>query len=185
MQELAVKDGGSRSWADVVAEKKPYYQKRVDLFEQYAARERAAIEAAKAANVPITVVLPDGGVRAGVKGATTPLDVANDISKSLAKKTVVAKVDGEVWDLFRPLEGDCSLSLHSFEDPEGKEVRRWAATGVASGVRQLQHVPQQQLRRRRRQQPANLRSGSSSGRARGRMAAAGAAAACWMRCMQH
>lgn len=32
--------------------------------------------------------------RAGVKGVTTPLDIANQISKGLAKKTVVAKVRG-------------------------------------------------------------------------------------------
>lgn len=118
--KLAVADGATT--ADVVAQKKPYYQKRVDLFEQYVARQRAAIEAAKEANVPINVVLPDGATKAGVQGVTTPLDIANDISKSLAKKTVVAKVDGETWDLFRPLEGDCTLSLHSFDDPEGKEV---------------------------------------------------------------
>lgn len=59
----------------------------------------------------------------GVKGVTTPLDVATAISKGLAKKVVVAKVDGAVWDLTRPLEGDCALQLLSFDDAEGKEVR--------------------------------------------------------------
>ncbi|WIA11803.1 hypothetical protein OEZ86_002795 [Tetradesmus obliquus] len=110
------------SFQEIVNAKKPYYAKRVELFEQYRARDVAAVEAAKAANVPITVVLPDGAKKSGVKGVTTPLDVANDISKSLAKKVVVAKVDGEEWDMFRPLEGDCTLSLHSFDDPEGKET---------------------------------------------------------------
>ena len=52
------------------------------------------------------------------------MEVANQISKGLAKKCVVAKVDGCVWDLLRPLEGDCALQLLSFEDAEGKEVRR-------------------------------------------------------------
>lgn len=55
---------------------------------------------------------------------TTPMDIANSISKSLGKKCVVAKVDGDVWDLQRPLEGDCALQLLSFNDPEGKEVRQ-------------------------------------------------------------
>lgn len=118
------------SFQEIVNAKKPYYAKRVELFEQYRARDVAAVEAAKAANVPITVVLPDGAKKSGVKGVTTPLDVANDISKSLAKKVVVAKVDGEEWDMFRPLEGDCTLSLHSFDDPEGKEVRA-AVAGVS------------------------------------------------------
>jgi hypothetical protein len=126
VQGLSLEEGAT--FQEIVNAKKPYYSKRVELFEQYRARDVAAVEAAKAANVPITVVLPDGAKKSGIKGETTPLDVANDISKSLAKKVVVAKVDGEVWDLFRPLEGDCALSLHNFDDPEGKEVR-YAAVG--------------------------------------------------------
>lgn len=176
-------------FAGAVKEHQPYFAKRVELFNQYKARQAAALEAAKAANVPIRIVLPDGGgatcccpasrcfpidgshlrtavshafasvalllvvfmqmqllgcstrccstaqpaagrllvaalslarlpcitypclrmrpgslalphaaarmlpaERAGVKGVTTPLDIANQISKGLAKKTVVAKV---------------------------------------------------------------------------------------------
>jgi hypothetical protein len=66
--------------------------------------------------------MPDGKERAGIRGATTPLDVANEISKSLAKKCVVAKVDGADWDLFRPMEGDCTLQFFSFDDAEGRDV---------------------------------------------------------------
>lgn len=50
------------------------------------------IEAAKAAAVPIEVTLPDGSVKPGVAGVTTPLDIAVSISKSLAKAVVVAQV---------------------------------------------------------------------------------------------
>ncbi len=51
------------------------------------------------------------------------MDIAKTISKSLANNAVVAKVDGNVWDLLRPLEGDCRLSLHTFDEDEGKDVR--------------------------------------------------------------
>lgn len=112
-----------KPWEQIVGEKKPYYLKRVELFSAIKAKQDAQIEAAKQANVPMSVILPDGSQKPGVKGVTTPMDVANSISKSLGKKTVVAKVDGQVWDLFRPLEGDCTLQLLSFQDPEGKEVR--------------------------------------------------------------
>ena len=112
-----------KPFSEIVAEKKPYYHKRIELFEQFHAREQAQIAAAKEANVPIKIVLPDGAVKEGIKNATTPLDVASQISKSLAKKVVVAKVDGELWDVFRPLEGDCALQLLSFDDTDGKEVR--------------------------------------------------------------
>lgn len=120
---MQVSDDKQALFAEAVKERQPYYHKRIELFEKYHQREEAAIEAAKAANVPIKVTLPDGATKDGIKGATTPLDVANMISKSLAKKVIVAKVDGDVWDLFRPLEGDCNISLHTFDDPDGKEVR--------------------------------------------------------------
>ena len=71
------------------------------------------------------IVLPDGNVKEGVKLVTTPLEIALGISKKLAQSAIVAKVDGGVWDMFRPLEADCTLELCSFEDPDGKEVCHW------------------------------------------------------------
>jgi threonyl-tRNA synthetase len=132
VQGLAVSDGASQQpaaannendWGKVVEQKKPYYEKRVNMFAAIKAKHEAELEAAKAANIPIKVTLPDGSEKPGIKNVTNPMDIANSISKSLAKKTIVAKVDGKVWDLLRPLEGDCSLELCSFEDPDGKEVR--------------------------------------------------------------
>lgn len=40
-------------------------------------------------------------------------------SQGLADNTVVAKVNGELWDLDRPFEKDSSLQLLKFEDAEG------------------------------------------------------------------
>ncbi|KAG8961645.1 threonyl-tRNA synthetase [Tulasnella sp. 425] len=51
-----------------------------------------------------------------------PLDIAKEISKGLADRLVIAKVDGELWDLERPLKGSCKLELQDFERPEGKKV---------------------------------------------------------------
>lgn len=136
--DLKVADGKEAAFAEAVKERTPYYKKRIELFEQYHDREKAAIEAAKAANVPMKVTLPDGAVKEGVKGVTTPLDIANQISKSLAKKAVVAKVDGEVWDLFRPLEGDCSMSLHTFDDEDGRETFWHSSAHVLGQVLELE-----------------------------------------------
>ncbi|KAM1763763.1 hypothetical protein ACFX14_003078 [Malus domestica] len=47
------------------------------------------------------------------------IDVAKDISKSLASSAVITKVNGELWDMARPLEYDCELKLFKFEDDEG------------------------------------------------------------------
>jgi threonyl-tRNA synthetase len=122
MADGAAADMASLSVESPVAERMPYYKKRVDDFEQFYARELAKLDAAKAANVPIKVIMPDGKERPAVKGVTTPMDIAKEISAGLAKKVVVADVDGQSWDLVRPLEGDCSLKLFSFDDAEGRDV---------------------------------------------------------------
>jgi threonyl-tRNA synthetase len=109
-------------FAAAVAERKPYYEKRIALFEQFQQRQKADVEAARAAAVPITITLPDGKQKQGIKGVTTPMEVAKEISSSLAKKVVVADMDGKPWDLLRPLPADCALKLFSFDDPEGKDV---------------------------------------------------------------
>lgn len=87
-------------------------------------RLKAEREAWLAAQVPqdITITLPDGKQVAGQSWRTTPYDVACGISKGLADNSVVAKVNGEVWDLDRVLEGDAKLELIKFDDEEGQAV---------------------------------------------------------------
>lgn len=119
----AAKATHAAATAAAVAARLPYYENRVALFTKYAARAAARLEAARAKGEPISITLPDGAVKAGVKWVTTPLDVAAALSKSLAASVVVATVDNAVWDAFRPLEGDCSLKLCTFEDDEGRDVR--------------------------------------------------------------
>lgn len=50
------------------------------------------------------------------------MSLAADISKSLAERTIIAKVDGDLWDLTRPLEKSCNLQLLDFENDEAKKV---------------------------------------------------------------
>jgi threonyl-tRNA synthetase len=67
----------------------------------------------------INVTLPDGSVRAYEQGATA-MDVAKSISEGLARNVLSAKVNGEVRDANRPLPGDCTLCLLTWNDAEGK-----------------------------------------------------------------
>ncbi|KAH7719882.1 putative threonine--tRNA ligase 2cytoplasmic [Aphelenchoides avenae] len=71
---------------------------------------------------PIKVTLADGKVMEGTSWETTPLHIAEKISKGLADTAVIAKVNGELWDLDRPFEGDASLKILKFDDDEGKQV---------------------------------------------------------------
>ena len=81
---------------------------------------------------PIKVTLPDGRVMSGESWRTTPLNIAEQISKGLADNAVVSKVNDELWDLERPLESDCELKLLKFDDEEGKYVF-WHSTAHLMG----------------------------------------------------
>jgi threonyl-tRNA synthetase len=70
----------------------------------------------------INITMPDGNVRVGKAWETSPAEITRGISKSLFERTVISKVDGELWDLDRPLEKSCKLELLDFEHPEGKKV---------------------------------------------------------------
>ena len=69
----------------------------------------------------IKITLPDGSVREVPQGSTA-LDVAKSISEGLARVVVSAKINDEVWDLTRPINGDASLALLKFDDLEGKKT---------------------------------------------------------------
>lgn len=68
----------------------------------------------------IAILLPNGKEEKGTSWETTPGAIAKGISKSLFERTVISTVDGELWDLTRPLEKSCKLELLDFEHPEGR-----------------------------------------------------------------
>ncbi len=85
----------------------------------------------------INVTLPDGSKREFADGAS-PLDVAESISKSLAKKALAARVNGELRDLKRPLDADCAVAIVTDKDPDGLElIRHDAAHVLAQAVQAL------------------------------------------------
>lgn len=69
----------------------------------------------------INVTFPDGNVRQYAVG-TTAMEVAKSISEGLARNVLAAKVDGEVRDLLRPLNADCSVTFLKWDDKEGKST---------------------------------------------------------------
>ncbi|MEM6626254.1 MAG: threonine--tRNA ligase [Pseudomonadota bacterium] len=85
----------------------------------------------------ITISFPDGSKREYEDGVS-PMDIAGGISKSLAKRSLVARVNDELWDMQRPLEGDSELALLSKDDPEGLDlIRHDAAHVLAQAVQKL------------------------------------------------
>ena len=69
----------------------------------------------------IKITLPDGNIKEMKKGSSA-MDVALSISEGLARRVLAAEVNGEVWDLTRPIPTDANLKLLSFSDKDGKST---------------------------------------------------------------
>jgi threonyl-tRNA synthetase len=71
----------------------------------------------------LTITLPDGSQQTVPQG-TRPLDVATFISPRLAADAIVARVNGELFDLTRPLDGSAELQILTTKNPEALQVLR-------------------------------------------------------------
>ena len=69
----------------------------------------------------INITFPDGSVKQFEAGVT-PYQIAESISPRFAADVLAAKVNGQEWDISRPVEGDASRELFIWDDPEGKHA---------------------------------------------------------------
>ena len=69
----------------------------------------------------IKITFPDGSVREYAEG-TTAMQIAESISSRLAQEVLAASVNGEIWDLSRPIHEDAAVKLFKWEDEEGKHA---------------------------------------------------------------
>jgi threonyl-tRNA synthetase len=69
----------------------------------------------------IRITFPDDSFREFESGVTG-LDIAKNISNSLAREVVAVSVNNEIWDATRPIQSDAAVVLHKFETPEGKHA---------------------------------------------------------------
>jgi threonyl-tRNA synthetase len=97
-----------------------FIQDRIQLFDKLMAKHKE--ELASKTSQPIKITLGDGKIMEGESWKTTPLQIAEKISRGLADQAVIAKVNDELWDLDRPFEGDATLKILKFDDDEGKAV---------------------------------------------------------------
>jgi len=69
----------------------------------------------------IKITLPDGSVREYAAG-TNSMDIAMSISEGLARNVLAAKVNGDVWDLTRPIHKDSTIQLLTWQDKEAQST---------------------------------------------------------------
>ena len=69
------------------------------------------------------ITLPDGSLKT-YNSNVTPLNIAEDISNSLKKSAVIAKVNGEYWDLSKEISQDSKVSILKKGDSETIDILR-------------------------------------------------------------
>jgi threonyl-tRNA synthetase len=85
----------------------------------------------------IRVTLPDGSQKT-LPAGSTGADLAKAIGPGLAKAALAVRVDGQVWDLSRPLPDGQKVSILTDKDPQALDVLRHSSAHVlATAVRQL------------------------------------------------
>jgi threonyl-tRNA synthetase len=85
----------------------------------------------------IEIELPDGSLHEAASGVT-PLEIAESLGAGLAKRAVLARLDGELVDLTRPITSSGSLRILTHVDPEALEVLRHSTAHVtAQAVQEL------------------------------------------------
>jgi threonyl-tRNA synthetase len=91
----------------------------------------------------LTITLPDES-QSSVPAGTRPIDIAKSISPRLADDAVVARVDGELWDLTRPLEKDSKVEILTSKNPEALQVYRHSTAHLLAAA-VLELFPETQL----------------------------------------
>lgn len=85
----------------------------------------------------VQITLKDGIKKSYPKGITL-YEIAEDISKRLAKEAIVAKVNGVLKDLSYKVEEDCQVEILTFDDEEGRQVFWHSSSHVmAQAVKRL------------------------------------------------
>ncbi len=69
----------------------------------------------------IKITFPDQRIKEFSDGITG-LEIAQGISPQLAKEVLAISVNGEIWDITRPINADSSIRLHKWDDTEGKHA---------------------------------------------------------------
>lgn len=81
----------------------------------------------------INITFPDDSKKQYDKGITG-LDIAKSISEGLARNVLAAEVNGEVWDATRPINGDSSVRLLTWDDEEGKATMWHSSAHLMAGA---------------------------------------------------
>jgi len=85
----------------------------------------------------IQITLPDKTVKTFPKGITGQ-EIAGSISEGLARNVLSVNVNGEVWDLNRPINNDAEIKLNTWDDKDGRATM-WHSSAhlMAAAIEEL------------------------------------------------
>ncbi|MEE9450966.1 MAG: threonine--tRNA ligase [Ignavibacteriaceae bacterium] len=85
----------------------------------------------------IKITFPDGNKKEFDSGITA-YSIAESISGRLVKESLAAKVNGSIFDLYRPITDDAEIQFLTFNEDDGKEVY-WHSTShlMAHAVQEI------------------------------------------------
>uniref|UniRef100_A0A8C5SV94 threonine--tRNA ligase n=1 Tax=Laticauda laticaudata TaxID=8630 RepID=A0A8C5SV94_LATLA len=122
-QEREEKTTEPRAAEGAPPEDPTFIRSRLELYEELKKQSDALLcTRASIHSQMIQITLPDGKVTGGQAWKTTPYQVAVDLSQGVADSVIIARVNGELWDLDRPMEGDSTLELLTFENEDAQAV---------------------------------------------------------------
>ena len=85
----------------------------------------------------VKISFPDGSVKE-YPAFSTGLDIAQSISKTLAKSAIAIRINGDSKDLLTPIENDCKIEIITHDSEEGLDILRHDAAHImAQAVSEL------------------------------------------------
>ncbi|KAK3886822.1 hypothetical protein Pcinc_009047 [Petrolisthes cinctipes] len=110
-------------------------KKRMDLFSKEAERQAALVTDVEKIEVQYQGQ-PEDCTLIMNKNISTPYNCAQHITQMIMDRSVLAEVDGQVWDMHRPLEDNCSLRFLHFKqsDPYYANKAFWRSASVMLGA---------------------------------------------------
>ncbi|XP_067849465.1 39S ribosomal protein L39, mitochondrial [Heptranchias perlo] len=110
-------------------------QKRSYLFDKEKERQRDLVPRIEKIEVKVVGKSNPGTVFIMNKGLSTPYNCAMHISEWCLKRSILALVDGEIWDMYKPLNKSCDIQFLTFKDENPEEVNKayWRSCAMMMG----------------------------------------------------
>jgi len=110
--------------------------KQNQLFNEQLRKQNDAIGRLEKIEVLVTDCKPHPETKMLMnKNLSTPADCARHLSELYYERSVIARVDGQQWDMSRPLEKNCTLTFHHFNEEDTYEVNKtfWRSCSFLMG----------------------------------------------------